>query len=149
MKKITKPIIYGLMAALFLLGIYFLALTLVSGWSFAKEQFFVFWYFIVSLAIGFGIQVGLYAYLVNAVKSSHGNSGILGVTGATSTVAMISCCAHYLVNLLTVLGIVGIVSFVAQYQVELFWVGIFFNLVGILYMASKILKFSSTFQRTN
>ncbi len=64
----TKSIAYGSLASGILLGIYFAILSLVSGWSFAKDQFSLFWYFIVSLAIGFGIQIALYAYLKELIK---------------------------------------------------------------------------------
>ena len=55
-----KSVLYGFLASGLLLGIYFVILTLVSGWGFAQDQFFQFSYFIVSLALGFGIQIGLY-----------------------------------------------------------------------------------------
>ena len=134
---------YGGGSALALLGVYFAVLTFVSGWSFALEQFSTFWYFVVSLAVGFGIQIALYQYLKRLVHSGQGMGKVVGVSGTTSTAAMISCCAHYLVNLIPVLGVTGVVTFVAQYQVELFWVGIFSNLVGIGYMANRIMKFKS------
>ncbi len=69
------------------------------------------------------------------------NGKILGITGTTSTAAMISCCTHYLANILPILGTAGIVTFVAQYQTDLFWVGILFNLGGIAYIAKKIYKY--------
>ncbi|MBI2623157.1 MAG: hypothetical protein HYW65_01095 [Candidatus Liptonbacteria bacterium] len=134
-------ILYGVFAGVVLLGAYFGVLTLVSGWSFAQSQFAQFWYFIVSLAAGFGIQIGLYSYLRNVVASRHGEGKVVGVTGVTSAAAMVSCCAHYLVNILPILGAVGIVTFVAQYQIELFWVGTLFNLGGIAYITSRITKF--------
>ena len=137
----TKSILHGVFASGVLLGIYFAVLTLVSGWTFAQDQFSQFWYFIVSLAAGFGVQIGLYAYLRDLIRGLHGGGGVLGITGTTSTAAMISCCTHYLVNLLPILGVAGIVTFVAQYQTELFWVGIVFNLGGIVYMANRILQF--------
>jgi len=136
--KFVKPLIYGALASLILLGVYFLVLTFISGWEFAQSQFVSFWYFVVSLSVGFGLQVGLYTYLKGLIK--NGNGKVLGVTGTTSTAAMISCCAHYLTNVLPVLGIAGIATFVAQYQVELFWVGVLFNAGGIAYMGNKILK---------
>ena len=139
----VKPIFFGTLASALLLGVYFAVLTLVSGWSFAKNQFSQFWYFIVSLAVGFGVQIGLYNYLKNQIHGFHGEGKVLGVTGTTSTAAMISCCTHYLVNVLPVLGAVGVVTFIAQYQVELFWVGILFNLGGIVYITSRIIKFSA------
>ena len=139
--NITKPILYGILASAILLGVYFALLTLVSGWTFTLSQFAAYWYFITSLTVGFGIQIGLYQYIKILVHSGQGMGKVVGVSGTTSTAAMISCCAHYLVNLLPVLGVTGIVTFVAQYQVELFWVGILSNIIGIGYMANRIMKF--------
>jgi len=136
----TNSIIYGMLASVILLGVYFAVLTLVSGWSFAQSQFVDFWYFIISLAVGFGIQISLYQYIKSLVNSGQGMGKVVGVSGTTSTVAMISCCAHYLVNLVPVLGVTGLVTFVAQYQVELFWVGLASNIFGIGYMANRIIK---------
>ena len=142
-KIIQKSVLYGILASGLLLSIYFVVLILISGWGFAQDQFSQFWYFIVSLALGFGIQIGLYGHLRGLIRGMHGEGKVLGVTGTTSTAAMISCCTHYLANLLPILGAVGIVTFVAQYQVELFWVGLLFNLGGIFYITSRIIKFSA------
>ena len=139
--NIAKSTLYGMLASAILLGVYFAVLTFVSGWSFAQSQFATFWYFIVSLAIGFGIQIALYQYIKSLVHSGQGMGKVVGVSGTTSTAAMISCCAHYLVNLVPILGVTGLATFVAQYQVKLFWVGILFNIVGIGYMLNRIIKF--------
>lgn len=144
MPNIAKSITHGAFASLLLLTIYFTVLTLVSGWSYALEQFSAFWYFIISLAAGFGIQLGLYTYLGGLIQGMHGGGKVLGVTGATSTTAMISCCAHYLANLLPILGVAGVVTFVSQYQIWLFWVGLLFNFGGIVYIGSRIAKFKQT-----
>lgn len=141
--NIAKSILYGTLASAILLGVYFAALSLISGWNFAQDQFFAFWYFIVSLATGFGVQIGLYSHLRNLIRGGQGGGKVLGVTGATSTATMISCCTHYLASLLPVLGVTGAVTFVAQYQVELFLVGILFNLGGIFYITNRIIKFSA------
>jgi len=137
------PIAYGIVAASALLGVYFAVLTFVSGWSFTLVQFGTYWYFVVSLAVGFGIQIALYQYLKRLVHEGLGMGKVVGVSGTTSTAAMISCCAHYLVNILPVLGVSAFASFVGAYQVELFWIGILSNLVGIGYMTSRIIKFTS------
>lgn len=139
-----KHILRAIAAGLGLLGLYFLVLTVVSGWSFAASQFEDFWYFILSLAAGFGIQIGLYSRLRELVSNMHGAGKMVGVTGATSTAAMISCCAHYLANILPVLGTVGVVTFAAQYQIEFFWFGIAANLIGIWYIGRKNLKFRAS-----
>ena len=138
------PVVYGIVAASALLGVYFAVLTFVSGWNFTLVQFGTYWYFVVSLAVGFGIQIALYQYLKRLVHSGQGMGKVVGVSGTTSTAAMISCCAHYLVNILPVLGVSAFASFVWAYQVELFWIGILSNLVGIGYMTSRIIKFKNT-----
>ena len=137
-----KAIITGLTGALGLFGLYFGIVTLISGWGFALNQFISFWYFIVSLTLGFGLQLGLYTHLRGAVHEQTASGKIVAVSGTTSTVAMISCCAHYLVNILPVLGVTGVISLVSQYQIELFWVGLATNALGIGYILSKIRKFS-------
>ena len=141
-KVFQKSVFYSLLASLGLLAFYFTIVTLISGWGFAREQFEQFWYFLIPLAIGFGLQVGLYVYLKNLVRDQKLNGKVLAATGTTSTAAMISCCSHYLANLLPFLGIAGLVTFVSQYQVQLFWIGLAFNLSGIAYMLNKIIKFS-------
>lgn len=140
-RNIVKPILYGTLGSVLLLGVYFATLSLVSGWSFAQSQFASFWHFIVSLAVGFGIQIGLYVYLRSLIRGGAGSGKVLGATGATSTAAMISCCTHYLANLLPVLGAAGAVTFAAQYQIELFWLGLLFNIGGVFYIANRIYKY--------
>jgi P-type Cu+ transporter len=139
---ISKSALMGVIGAFSLLGIYFLILTLVSGWTFALSQFLDFWYFVVSLAAGFGIQIGLYSYLRNAVRSMDRSGKVVVVSGTTSAAAMISCCAHYLTNILPVVGAAGLVALGAQYQIELFWFGLACNLTGIIYMTTRVAKFS-------
>jgi len=53
---------------------------------------------------------------------------------------MISCCAHYLVNILPIIGISGLAVFIGQYQTELFIAGALSNLLGITYLANKLIK---------
>src|SRR3989304_1569425 len=123
----------ALLASVLMLSLYFGALTLVSGWQFTVEQFADWWPYIVALATGFGIQVGLFVYLRCAVHGAASGKVIVA-TGTTSGAAMLACCTHYLVNLLPVLGATGLVSFVGAYQIELFWFGIASNLAGIAYI---------------
>jgi Cu+-exporting ATPase len=139
---ICGSVSFGIAAMVALLGVYFLVLALVSGWEFTLSQFLDSWYFVVSLAAGFGIQFGLYSYLRNAVHRMDMLGKVVAVSGTTSTAAMISCCAHYLTNILPVVGAAGAVALVAQYQIELFWFGLACNLAGIVYMTTRVVKFS-------
>lgn len=144
---ITKPLQFGAGAFVLILTMYFGVVSLISGFNFALEQFTKFWYFIVPLGLGFGIQVGLYTYLKNLV-GQHGASGkVVAVSGTTSTAAMVSCCAHYLVNILPILGVTGFLTVVAEYQVELFWLGLAFNAAGILYVASMVVTATKEHQK--
>lgn len=138
--KYLIPTISGTSAAVLLLSIYLTVLTLISGWSYTMAQFALFWPYITVLAVGFGIQVALYFFLRQTVRSGT-HKGTVAVSGTTSTAAMLSCCAHYLANIIPVLGATGIIVFVSQYQIELFWFGILANLAGIGFMLYKIKTF--------
>ena len=135
---LARPTGFGALAFGLLLALYFGALTLVSGWSFTLSQFVEFWFFIVPLAAGFGIQVALFVRLRQVVSRAKEGGAVVAASATTSTAAMISCCAHYLVNVAPVLGATGLVAFVAQFQVELFWVGLAFNAAGIAYVATRL-----------
>lgn len=132
--SIAKAVVSGVAAAAALLGLYVGVLTALSGWDFTISQFNEFWPFIVSLAIGFGIQVGLVLRLRQLTQAHRHANRVIAASGTTSTVAMLACCTHYLANVLPVLGAVGVVSLVAQYQVQLFWIGLTFNAAGLAYV---------------
>lgn len=133
------PALAGIAASALLLAVYFAALTLVSGWEFTAGEFSRYWYFILALAAGFGLQVALFARLRTLVGKSKDSGGVIAASGTTSTAAMVSCCAHYLVNVAPVLGATGLVAFAAQFQVELFWVGLAFSAAGVAFVANRVL----------
>ncbi|HZW24188.1 MAG TPA: hypothetical protein VFF26_01780 [Gallionella sp.] len=139
---IAKPLQFGTGAFVLLLAINFGVVGLISGTSFALEQFAKYWYFIVPLALGFGLQVGLFTYLKRLV-GQHGASGkVVAASGTTSTAAMVSCCAHYLTNILPILGVTGFLAVVAEYQIELFWLGLAFNAAGVAYISFRVVNAS-------
>jgi Cu+-exporting ATPase len=135
---LAPPAGFGALAAALLLGLYLGALTALSGWTETARQFSEFWIYIVALAAGFGLQVALYVRLRQLLRRSRDTGAVLAASGTTSTVAMVSCCAHYLVTVAPVLGATGLVAFAAQFQVELFWVGLAFNAAGVGYVAMKL-----------
>lgn len=138
-----SAILYGALASVILLGVYGAVLSLVSGWNFTVYQFRQSWYFVISLALGFGAQVGLYVHLKQLIRNHAArlSGGVVATTGATSTVAMIACCSHYLVNILPWLGVAGTLSIIGQYQQQLFWLGLAANLLGIGYLLHRIRRF--------
>jgi len=136
-----RAAIIGLQAVVGMLGFYFVVLALVSGWEFTFQQFEQYWPYIVALATGFGVQVGLFVYLRRAIHNPSSGK-VVATTGATSGATMVSCCTHYLANLAPALGATGLVTFVGQYQTQLFWFGIAANLAGIAYIGSRVVSFT-------
>jgi len=139
---IARPAGFGVGAFGALLAVYFGALTLVSGWTFTWQQFSEFWFYVLPLAAGFGLQVALFLKLRGVISRAKQTKAVVAASGATSTAAMVSCCAHYLTNVAPVLGATGLVAFAAQFQVELFWVGLAFNAAGIAYVGTKLFQAS-------
>lgn len=136
----ARPAGFGVGAFAALLAIYFGVLTLISGWSFTLEEFSRYWYYLVPLAAGFGVQVALFLKLREVVSRAKQAGAVIAASGTTSTAAMVSCCAHYLANAAPVLGATGLVAFAAHFQVELFWVGLAFNAAGIAFVGSRLYR---------
>ncbi|KKT72630.1 MAG: hypothetical protein UW69_C0086G0006 [Microgenomates group bacterium GW2011_GWA2_44_7] len=132
-----KHIIAGLIASSMLAGLFFAVLTYVSGREFAWEQFQKYWYYLIILWIGFGIQVGLFSLL--RVRKHSGESGkAVAASGVTSTLTMVACCTHYMVNLLPLVIFSGLIASISQFQVQIFWIGILVNLTATVYLIRKV-----------
>jgi len=59
----SRPLIIGPVAGLALLGLYLGLIALAQGWEHALQQFEQDRPFVLALAVGFGLQAGLYAQL--------------------------------------------------------------------------------------
>ena len=129
-----------MLAFVALLAVYFGVLTAISGWTFTIGEFTRYWYYIVPLALGFGVQVALFIRLRQVVARAKQTGAMVAASGTTSTAAMISCCAHYLTTAAPVLGATGLVAFAAQFQVELFWLGLLLNAAGIIFIGTRLAK---------
>lgn len=132
----VKPVGYGLLAGLGLLGFYLGLITLAQGWTHALQQLGDDRWFVSALTVGFGTQVGLFAYL----RSLHAHAAAGGVAASTgtSTTAMLACCAHHLVDVLPVLGLSGAAIVLNAYKSPLLWLGIVMNLGGVAYLLWQI-----------
>jgi Cu+-exporting ATPase len=131
--------IVGPLASAAMLAVYFGVLSLVSGWEFTLSEFGRFWPYVVSLAAGFGIQIALYTHLRSILAHHHAGT-MVAASGTTSTAAMLACCTHYIANVLPVIGAAGLVTLVAEYQVQLFWLGLAFNAAGIAFIVHRIAR---------
>lgn len=94
------------------------------------------WYWVLLLAAGFGLQLGLYVHIRHRIreKMAAGTTAEVAASGAVSTGSMIACCSHGLVNLLPVFGISAAAAFLARYQLSFILFGVFSNLIGVTIM---------------
>ena len=145
--RAVSPVAGGVLAFAALFALYLGLLTAVSGRAFALDQLASYWPYIVALAVGFGLQIGLYTRLKQVVGSAGSDRTVVAATGTTSTAAMVSCCAHYLTNILPVVGASGLVAIVAQYQVELFWLGLAASAAGTAFVATRLVNATRTHAR--
>lgn len=138
------PLLVGVAAAVGMVSFYLGLITLTSDWYFAKAQFGDYRWWIVSLAVAFGMQLGLFFYLRRlSIVRLKGARSTVTASGSLSTMAMALCCSHYLATLLPVVGLPFLsaaVAGVGPYQVEFFLLGLVSNTLGIGYMLRLIAK---------
>lgn len=141
-----RAYLLGVMASVLIVGIYLGMNTLTSDWYFAKIQFSEYRWWIISLAIGIGIQVTLFTLLrvhLRGRKKTAAKSS-MAASGGVSVVAMMACCSHYLATLIPLLGISFLsataVASLAQYQPHFFLAGLVSCLSGIALMVRMMRK---------
>ena len=141
-----RAYILGVLASFAIVGIYLGMNTLTSDWYFARVQFSEYRWWIISLAIGLGIQVALYALFrahLRGQKKTAANSS-MAASGGVSAVAMMACCSHYLATLIPLLGVSFLsataVASLAQYQPYFFLAGLVSCLFGIALMVRMMRK---------
>lgn len=128
----------GLVAALALVGVYLLIVTVAQGADHAVELFAADAPFVLAIAAGFGIQIALFTEL-RAVHARHRSATAMTAAGTgTSVAAMLACCAHHLADLLPIIGLSGHAVFLNAYKTPLLWLGIATNLVGIVILARQL-----------
>ena len=99
----NNSVVYGLLAGLGLLGCYLGVVSIFQGIEFAFVNLRSLWYLLFPLAIGFGIQIGLFF----SIKHSAEVNATGGSTGFISGGSMIACCSHFLLNMLPIVGVSG------------------------------------------
>ncbi len=137
-----KFIIHGIFGTAILLFLYFSILSIANSFDHAVDSFIEMWYWILLLAVGFGVQVGLYFYIREGFhdRMTKGASTTVATAGGVSTTSMIACCAHHLTDVLPIIGLSAAAAFLAEYQLLFIMVGVFSNLVGITMMLGIIQK---------
>ncbi len=131
-----RPYLTGVAAAMGVVGFYLGLLTLTSDWYYARSQFVEYGIWILSLAVGLGVQATLFSLYRawHRGESMKAAKYSLAASGGISTTAMAACCAHYLVIILPVLGLPFLsaaAASLAGYQTYFFLAGVLSNLFGI------------------
>ena len=131
MKAEIKGVIWGVSVAVFVILINWIVLSLLGFPLMAMDIIRRYWYLLILLIGGFGLQIGLFVYYksLNVIGCST-----VAVSGGISSVSMILCCSHYILNLLPFLGaLVGVSFFAAlsRYTLHFLILGVVSNVVGI------------------
>ncbi|MDP3900592.1 MAG: hypothetical protein Q8Q23_05965 [bacterium] len=139
-KKIRgKAIFWGIVASLSMAGFYAAIMFLTMGAREVWDNFSFYWYLILGIIIGFGVQIGLWVYL-KKISRIKGSGALPGASGAASGTAMLACCAHHVADVLPILGLSGAAIILAQYQKPFLALGLAINLLGIAYMVFLLKK---------
>lgn len=135
----NRPLIYGSAAALLMIGFYLGLITLTSDWYNAKAQFNDYRWWVISLAVGLGVQVSLFTRMRQAMATAHLKDAASGMaaSGGMSGVAMALCCSHFLAGLLPLIGLPFLstaIAGLARHQTQFFLVGLISNILAMAYM---------------
>lgn len=134
-----KATFYGVTGMVALVGLYVAIMRWGSGsWEFTIAELVRLRYWVGALVIGFGVQVGLFAYLKSYGQVDRWERGSVGMGTTTSTLGMIACCAHHLTDILPFLGLAALGGMLAQFQEYFLSLGIFSNLGGIYLMTKRL-----------
>jgi hypothetical protein len=134
-------VLIGWWAALALVALYAALVGIANSPGHALDLLWGDRYFVAAIAVGFGVQAGLYAYvrLVFAHAKAVRASGALAATGTgTSTAAMVACCAHHVVDVLPIIGLSGAAILLNDYRVPIMLAGLAVNAVGIVLMLGVV-----------
>lgn len=139
------PVLWGAAAAIAVIAFYLGLITLTSDWSNAVYQFSQYGGWVITLAAGLSLQVGLFARMRSIMAGWHAKGAGKGIaaSGSMSGVAMALCCSHYLATILPAIGLPflsGAVAGLAQYQTAFFVVGVISNILGLAYMLRLMIK---------
>lgn len=131
----AKTVVIGLLGAAAMLAVFLVITALAESVAGAWVQFVRLWPWIVLLATGFGMQVALHVHVREQLRRRQAQAAAgVAASGGASTLAMVACCAHRLTDILPFLGVSAAAVFLVQYQTPFLVLGVFSNLMGILFM---------------
>lgn len=140
----SRPVLAGVAAAVGLATVYSLVIGLASGsWSHLTERWRADVVFLVPVAAGFGIQVGLYLHVRRLVRGGGQAVALAAGSTTSSTAAMVACCLHHLSDVLPLVGLAGAAAFVVQYRLPVIAVSLGASATGIALMVRMLRRVQS------
>lgn len=137
--NLKRHVVIGVGAGALLLLIYAGVITLAQGAQHMLEQTARLWYWLAILAVGFGIQAGLFSFIRQALRERKAAvTASVAASGGVSAGSMVACCAHHLADVLPLLGLSGLAAFLVNYQFLFIIIGVMANAVGVSIMLETI-----------
>lgn len=125
----------GMLSAVLLAAGYSFIIGLSSwSWTHLVSQWRADAWFVILVAVGFGIQMALYAHVRRVIRGDRTAAAVAVGGTATSTTAMVACCLHHLSDVVPFLGLSGAATFLIQYKVPVVLLSLAANGVGIVLM---------------
>lgn len=130
---------WAMLGSLVLLGAYLGLVGWANSLAHAMQTLVRLWPWMLPLITGFGLQVGLFAYLRGAARATgQTHAGGVLASGGAGTVSMAACCVHHVTDVLPALGLAGAGLFLSTYQPLFLRLGVVSNALGTLYLLSLI-----------
>ena len=137
---ILRSYLWGIAGSVSLLVLYFLILTISNSLTHAADELRTLGVWIALLALGFGIQTGLFTDVRGFLRAgaSARATASAAASGGLSGAAMAACCLHHMTEILPILGVSAASLFLAEHQSTFLAVGVASNLLGITVMLRLI-----------
>ncbi len=150
-RPFVLPVLAGLLAALAMVGIYLGILSALQSPAHAVEQLATDGMWVGLVALGFGVQIGVYIHLrivIHAAKAA-GATAVTGAGTGTSTLGMLACCAHHLTDIAPLValtgasGLSGAIGFLTEWKFAFIGLGLVMNVFGIVVTIRTLQKASA------
>lgn len=139
MKRTFVALVLGIAGALALTGLYLGIVSWAEGPEHALDLLWDDRVFVGAISLGFGTQVGLFAYVRLLQRAmARGSVALAGAGTTASSVSMVACCAHHLADVLPIVGLSGLAVFLVEFRTPLMLLGIGTNVAGIAVMVRQL-----------
>jgi hypothetical protein len=133
-------VFFGALASAALLALYLGLISLAQGLDHAIYQLRADFPFVGAVALGFGIQVGLFMELRATQARSRRSGAMTAASAGAGGAAMLACCAHHLVDVLPLVGLSAATVFLNDYRAPLVALSLGMNALGIALLCRQLVS---------